>query len=66
MTTIRRNGKDRSNVTDDARCAVCQGPVNVKFPVRSNTWAYGMKGVRMMLCSTPCQETFDQEQEVPA
>lgn len=66
MTTFKRNGNSRSNLTDDAICTVCKEPVNVRFPVRSNTWAYGMKGVRMMLCSTECQQAYDQAQEVPA
>lgn len=64
MTRFKRNGKSRTSLADDAVCTECKGPVNVRFPVRSNTWAYGMKGVRMMLCSTACQEAFDQHQEV--
>ena len=63
MTTFRRNGA-KGTVRDSAICAECKEPVNIEFPVRSNTWAYGMAGVRMMLCSKPCQESFDQKARV--
>lgn len=63
MTTFKRNG-GKATVRDSAQCAVCKEPVDIEFPVRSNTWAFGILGVRMMLCSKPCQEAYDQQQEV--
>lgn len=57
---MKRNTKERGNWRADTICAVCKEPVNDEFPVRSNTWAYGFAGVRMMLCSVACRDKFDE------
>lgn len=59
-----KRSKGSTNLHTDAVCTECKEPVNIEFPVRSNTWAYGMVGVRMMLCSKPCQETYDTKERV--
>ena len=64
MTTFKRNNNGRSDTRKDAICTECKGPVNIQFPVRSNTWAFGMAGVRMMLCSVPCRKSYDQKARV--
>lgn len=53
--------RQRSNIREDATCTVCRSKVDIMFPIRSNTWAYGMVGVRMMLCSVECRRVYDKE-----
>lgn len=61
---MKRDHKERGNWRERCVCVECQEPVNPDFPVRSNTWAFGMAGVRMMLCSVQCRDSYDQHQEV--
>lgn len=53
--------KTRSDTIKDAACLVCHEHVDIFYPVRSNTWFAGITGVRVMLCSTACQEKYDAE-----
>ena len=44
-------------------CKVCQEdlPLDQRLATRSNTWAYGMVGVRFLFCSEQCRDKHDDE-----
>lgn len=44
---------------NSAVCHHCGEPMKYDYGVRSNYWAYGMAGVRWVLCSAACVRGFD-------
>lgn len=57
---MKRSGYKTSYATD-ATCMQCHEDMSYDGGVRSNTWWEGQVGVRAILCSETCRETYDGE-----
>jgi len=48
-----------TSVEKDATCFICHEGLDDRTGSKSLTWAYGMPGVRAILCSPKCRDLYD-------
>ncbi len=57
--------KVKTTYVGNTICHCCKEPISIDTCVKSLHWAYGVLGVRWMLCSKKCAEDLRDNGEVP-
>lgn len=53
----------RSRETTTYVCMSCGEEMSLDIARRSRTWAYGLVGVRAILCSIECRDEYDKSNQ---